>query len=403
MDIQPQHKKHFASGLITVGVILIGISIYFAYNYLKPKENRWKFESIDTMKYSRDLSREKLHDESFDKTIDLQVKQIADSGATHVGIATPYDEEFLPILKKWVIAARSQGLKVWFRGNFSGWEGWFGYPKISRDEHLKKTREFITSNAGLFEDGDVFSPCPECENGGPGDPRKNGDVVGGLKVWFRGNFSGWEGWFGYPKISRDEHLKKTREFITSNAGLFEDGDVFSPCPECENGGPGDPRKNGDVVGHRKFLISEYNATSEEFKKIGKNVTSNYSSMNFDVAKLVMNKATTKSMGGIVTIDHYVKTPQQLSSDITHLAQLSGGKVILGEFGAPIPDINGNMSEVEQAEWVRGVLELLSENTNVIGLNYWINTGGSTEIWRKDGTSKAAAVELKSFFDEVNSK
>jgi hypothetical protein len=78
MDIQPQHKKHFASGLITVGVILIGISIYFAYNYLKPKENRWKFESIDTMKYSRDLSREKLHDESFDKTIDLQVKQIAD-------------------------------------------------------------------------------------------------------------------------------------------------------------------------------------------------------------------------------------------------------------------------------------------------------------------------------------
>jgi len=62
-----------------------------------------------------------------------------------------------------------------------------------------------------------------------------------------------------------------------------------------------------------------------------------------------------------------------------------------------------MSEVEQAEWVRGVLELLSENTNVIGLNYWINTGGSTEIWRKDGTSKAAAVELKSFFDEVNSK
>ncbi len=333
MDIQPQHKKHFASGLITVGVILIGISIYFAYNYLKPKENRWKFESIDTMKYSRDLSREKLHDESFDKTIDLQVKQIADSGATHVGIATPYDEEFLPILKKWVIAARSQGLKVWFRGNFSGWEGWFGY----------------------------------------------------------------------PKISRDEHLKKTREFITSNAGLFEDGDVFSPCPECENGGPGDPRKNGDVVGHRKFLISEYNATSEEFKKIGKNVTSNYSSMNFDVAKLVMNKATTKSMGGIVTIDHYVKTPQQLSSDITHIAQLSGGKVILGEFGAPIPDINGNMSEVEQAEWVRGVLELLSENTNVIGLNYWINTGGSTEIWRKDGTSKAAAVELKSFFDEVNSK
>lgn len=333
MDIQPHHKKHFASGLITVGVILIGISIYFTFNHLRPKENRWKFESVDTMKYSRDLSREKLHDVNFDKTIELQMKEIADSGATHVGIATPYDDEFLPILKRWVFSARTNGLKVWFRGNFSGWEGWFGY----------------------------------------------------------------------PKITRDEHLRKTQEFVSQNADLFENGDVFSPCPECENGGPGDPRRNGDVVGHRKFIIAEYQATTQEFKKIGKDVESNYSSMNFDVAKLVMDRATTKSMGGIVTIDHYVKTPQQLSSDISNIAQSSGGKVILGEFGAPIPDINGKMSEVEQAEWVRGVLELLSENPNVIGLNYWINTGGSTEIWREDGTPKAAAIELKNFFQEVNKK
>ncbi len=333
MDIQPQHKKHFASGLITVGVILIAISLYFAYNYLKPAENRWKFESVDTMKYSRDLSREKLNDESFNKTIELQVKEIAEIGATHVGIATPYDSEFLPILRRWV--------------------------KIARENKLK--------------------------------------------VWFRGNFSGWEGWFGYSKIDRAQHLKLTREFIRTNSELFEDGDVFSPCPECENGGPGDPRQNGDVNGHRKFLIDEYNATTQEFEKIGKKVASNYSSMNFDIAKLVMDRNTTEKMGGIVTIDHYVKSPTQLNSDITKIAKMSGGKVILGEFGAPIPDINGNMSEVEQAEWVKEVLDLLSENPNVIGLNYWINTGGSTEIWTKDGMPKAAALELKTFYQEVNEK
>ena len=34
------------------------------------------------------------------------------------------------------------------------------------------------------------------------------------------------------------------------------------CNECENGGPGDPRHNGDVVGHRKFLIKEYKSIDE---------------------------------------------------------------------------------------------------------------------------------------------
>ena len=46
------------------------------------------------MKYSRDLSREKLKDPSFDVVIDKQVKAIAETGATHVAISTPYDEEF---------------------------------------------------------------------------------------------------------------------------------------------------------------------------------------------------------------------------------------------------------------------------------------------------------------------
>ena len=37
--------------------------------------------SIDTMKYSRDLSREKLNDQSFDKIIDKQMWDFAATGA----------------------------------------------------------------------------------------------------------------------------------------------------------------------------------------------------------------------------------------------------------------------------------------------------------------------------------
>src|SRR3989344_1555536 len=103
----------------------------------------WPLQSVDTVKYSRDLARLKSNDETFKRVIDSQVVNIARTGATHVAIGTPYDPEFVPFLKEWVKVARKHKLKVWFRGNFSGWEGWFNYPKIGRTEHLKMLSDFI--------------------------------------------------------------------------------------------------------------------------------------------------------------------------------------------------------------------------------------------------------------------
>ncbi len=287
----------------------------------------WATQSVDTMKYSRDFANTKKNDPSFKATIQKQLQQIASTGATYVAIATPYDSEFLPFLKSWVDAARKQGLHVWFRGNWSGWEGWFGY----------------------------------------------------------------------PRITRAQHIDKTRQFILQNPDLFADGDIFSPCPECENGGPGDPRMTGDIAGHRAFLISEYQATKQAFQDINKDVISNYISMNADEARLIMNKDTTKALDGIVTIDHYVKTPEQLDKDITDIAEQSGGKVVLGEWGAPIPDLQGSMTDAEQAAWIDSALKLLSQNKNVVGLNYWINTGGSTELWSSNGIAHTAVSVLQEWY------
>ncbi len=287
----------------------------------------WEFQSIDTMKYSRDIAREKLNDSSFDSVIDRQVRDIAQTGATHVAIATPYDEEFYPILERWVASARKNNLKVWFRGNFSGWEGWFDY----------------------------------------------------------------------PRIDRTQHIRKTEEFILNNKDLFEDGDVFSACPECENGGPGDPRRSGDVEGHRQFLIDEYKVTKAAFRRINKNVASNFNSMNGDVARLVMDKKTTKALDGIVAIDHYVKTPEILISDVRRISKASGGKVVLGEFGVPIPDIHGKMSQEEQALWIRTAMSGFIQMPEVVGLSYWTNTGSSTALWGKDGEAREAVGELTTFY------
>lgn len=295
--------------------------------YASPKKSIWNFQSIDTMKYSRDLAFEKLEDTSFDVVIEQQIGAIAETGATHVALATPYDEAFVPFLNRWVASARAHHLKIWFRGNFSGWEGWFNYPKISREEHLKKTEAFLS---------------------------KHND-------------------------------------------LFEDGDVFSSCPECENGGPGDPRQTGDVTGHRRFLIAEYTVMKQAFERANKNVRVNFFSMNGDVAKLVMDKETTRALGGIVTIDHYVKTPEQLAKDIEAIAVQSGGRVILGEFGAPIPDIHGSFTEAQQRDWISRTLSLLQNISALEGLNYWLAVGGSTEIWHTSGQANAAVEALKRFY------
>jgi hypothetical protein len=268
-----------------------------------------------------------LYDSGFDKTIDSQIKNIAATGATHVSIATPYDEEFYPILFRWVSAARKYKLKVWFRGNLSGWEEWFGY----------------------------------------------------------------------PRIGRQEHIEKTAMFIKTHPGIFKDGDIFSSCPECENGGPGDPRTNNDIEGFRNFLIEEHNAVKSSFKYIKKDVITNYFSMNGDVAIQVMDKKTTKALGGIVTVDHYVKTPEILLSDIKVFAKSSGGKIVLGEFGAPIPDIHEEMTAEEKARWISQALSGMEKTGEVAGVNYWLNVGGTTGIWSVNNEANPAVKEITKYY------
>lgn len=314
--------------IFLIGIFLLAV---FSPYYEVVRANTlpwWTVQSIDTMKYSRDIAREKLTVADFDKTIEDQVSRIAQTGASHVAVGTPYDEEFVPFLNRWVQAARKYNLNVWFRGNFSGWERWFGYQRITRNEHLTKTKEFIEKHADLFADGDIFTPCPECENGGPGDPRN------------------------------------TR----------------------------------DTKGHREFLIKEYQITKDAFSKIGKQVKSNYASMNGDVARLIMDKDTTAAFDGLVTIDHYVATPEKLVGDIKEIARVSGGSVILGEFGVPIPDIHGKLDEKEQQKWLKQALTQLSVTKELVGLNYWTGFGASTALWNSDGSDRSAVSVLKSFYE-----
>lgn len=295
--------------------------------YPEPRRSYWEYQVIDTMKYSRDLARQMLGDASFDQTIETQVRHIAETGATHVAIATPYDEEFIPFLTRWVEAARANGLRVWFRGNLSGWEGWFDYQKIGEREHIQKVQDFIT---------------------------------------------------GHPE-------------------LFQNGDLFTSCPECENGGSGDPRRTGNVEGFRRFLIESHQSADAAFRSIGMFVDTRLYSMNGDVARLVMDEKTSVALGNVITVDHYVKMPEKLEQDVRAFGKDGARKVFLGEFGAPIPDIHGKMSGADQALWLDQSLSRLVRIPNLIGASYWLSVGGSTELWTDKGEARPAVAILKKYF------
>ncbi len=315
---------------------IAGTALFLAFIVTWPKQvnvsqafpaSFWKVRSIDTMKFSRDLAREKLKDQSYLASIDQQVRLISETGASHIAIGTPYDPEFLPFLKSWVRSARDHKLSVWFRGNWSGWEEWFDYPIITPSRHLELTRDFISQNRDLFADGDIFTSCPECENGGTGDPRQTGKV--------------------------DEH--------------------------------------------RKFLVDLYKTCVEEFKKHSLTVKCNYFSMNGDVANLLMDRGTVQSLGWVIVVDHYVDTPEKLVADLKRLHDKTGAQIVLGEWGAPIPDIHGRFAETEQAKWLDSALSQLVGLPGVVGINYWTNSGSSTELWKSGLTPKLSAMVIKDYY------
>jgi hypothetical protein len=136
--------------------------------------NYWDYRCIDTMKYSRDRAREYVNKPDVKQFISNEIALIQNAGANCVSIDTPYDEEFVKYLGMWTDEAHSRGLIVWFRGNMSGWEGWFNYPKLkTTQQHDEGINHLILKHPTLFKAGDVFTPAPEPENGILGDPRNS--------------------------------------------------------------------------------------------------------------------------------------------------------------------------------------------------------------------------------------
>ena len=281
------------------------------------------------MKVSRDRARERLTPEKI-KLIQNHIKKIADMGANCVAIGTPYNDEFLPYTTLWVQEARKNNLRVWFRGNWAEWEGWFNYPKgMTTATHVAKTKQFIAANKTLFEDGDIFTAAPEAENGGP-----------------------------FAPLDTPQKYQLFREFLGAQATEID----------------------------------------KSFQQIGKNITTNWSSMSGGVAKSVFTSQTVKATGNIVTLDHYVSDPSGMDEYILHFQQRFQADLVFGEFGAPIPDINGKMTENEQKEFVEQLFARLYYYSPYIkGVNYWTLSESSTALLAPDHSELPVVESIRKYY------
>lgn len=296
-----------------------------------PLGQLWHFQCIDTMKYSRDAAREYLDNPARAQVfITHEVSLIKSLGATCVSVGTPYDDEFVPLLQRWASTAHSAGLKVWFRGNFAGWEGWFDYPLLK---------------------------------------------------------------------SADEHYAKTYAFITAHPDLFVEGDIFSPAPEAENGLLGSPWASDSA---RKALVNFAWKSSDTCQKaitaIQKKVSCGYFSANGDVARDIYTRDVLQKAGAVTVIDHYIPSVVQYGKDLDTYTQKHGLPIVIGEFGAPIPDLNGELNEQEQAQYVGELLrQFYAHKKQILGINYWVLRGGSTQLLNEDGSERAVTDVIRNYF------
>ncbi len=323
--------KFFLLTLLTLFLFCVGV---FGTNLVlgtaKPTNATfWNYQCIDTMKSSRDMARSMMGSTGAQNQITTQIVAIKNLGANCVAIDTPYDSEFLPILTLWVTTARQYNLHIWFRGNFSSWEGWFDYP---------------------------------------------------------------------TNMTTLQNLQDTKSFILRNPQLFQDGDIFTEAPEAENGGPFLNKESSSIAPYRQFLIDEYQNENDAFSQIHKSIVTNWFSMSGGWAKAVLDKPTIDAIGDNVTIDHYVKSPSEMCDYISYFNNTFHSKVTLGEFGAPIPDINGDMTDAQQADFVSKLFTCLYHDKNDIsGINYWDIMYGSTALLSDNGAAKPVDQVIKNYY------
>lgn len=297
----------------------------------------WAIQSVDAMKDTKDA----ICGQRPQAWIERWVDKAVELGANYVAISTPYDNpdcaSSLPYTQMWVNVIRSRGLKVWFRQMPLAFEGIYSKTKNNSNNFLTLISNYIKANPGLYQDGDIFTPIPEPQNGG----------IQGITY-------------------------------------------------CANGVCQFPSKEN----FNQWLRDAINVSRSAFQSIGKNnMKIGYFGFDGFVAwgannpdwNGILEDTTIAAMGNI-TIDHY---PEAIGSTMKQgldelQARYPGIQIIIGEWGTI------NNTNVEQE--VRDSMAA-AKRQGVVGFNYWqFGPGGAGEqLINDDFSNRVQFDEVRSFY------
>lgn len=241
----------------------------------------------------------------------------------------------------------------------------------------------------------------------------------GLNVWFRSHWAEWEGDEGMPSImSKEDYLKRTREFIIANPDLFAPGDAFTVAVEAEQVGIGLGKRFLNWKEYKEFLLLEIGVANDAFTHIGMQgmVHTNWLSMNGWILEHEMDQALLDQIG-LIVVDHYVHQSQTIgtledkdlmvettSADLDRWWDRYQKPILLGEWGYHIFQ---EVSDERQAEVVESMFSMLLTKPYLVGVNYWVHMGNPAALIKDEYgsnlTYRQAAAVVSSFFDPTGNK
>jgi hypothetical protein len=236
----------------------------------------------------------------------------------------------------------------------------------------------------------------------------------GLKVMWRGTFSGLEGLYNFKqlvgpnRISAAAWLTKTSNYITSHPAYFQNGDIWAPMPERTQGIFQDstsflPYTGGIQTNYANFFNSVKTVSDAAFAKIGKSVITGWTANNFSEVSSGWLPVSVYNTAGIISVDYYgtTHTPQEMQQNLTALYQKTHKQIYLQEWS---DYWDGSLSATQRQAYLTSMYQVFQHLANqgvLAGFNYWGGWPGAAEsILQKNFGGyelNAEGLQLAAFF------
>ncbi len=315
----------------------------------KTTKSTWKLQSVDTMKWSKDTMR----GQKTESEILSLVKKDKKLGLTHMTVDCPYDDysDYDPVIEsgykeKWLNNIRANNMNVWHRQHFNEWEGDYDFQKITPRTTPSRA---LGDAAGVLAGTDTSS-------------------------WLYLHYN----------------------YIKTHSSEFVAGDIFSPIAEIENAGYAGATTDqfSDAMELWEFIRDLITVCNRAFADIGLE-DEIYIGFFGHSGYTVMNKIDefTVDCEKFLSIDHYVFDDTTMSSDLDTIIDYFDVPLHIGEWGN-----YQDSDETTNATLVTTIYNVFSGKTDIFGVSYWDDIGGSYEsLLNSDLTEKENYYAVQNFF------